>query len=447
MDQTTNPDVGEEIKWDGRSSSVTNQYRTENKVADALSRQQVDQFSGVAALSVVQTDWLEALKQSWHTDPELQGLITDLLSNPVSHEGYSWHQDLLTYKGKLVVGVMGNTEALILQELHGSPVGGHSGTERTYKRVKRSFYWKGMKKEVYKYVSECECDVCQRNKTETVASPGLLQPLPIPTRLWTDISMDFIKGLPLSNGKSVIFVVVDRLSKYVHFMALSHPYTAANVAQTFLDTVYKLHGMPASIVSDRDAIFTSTFWQELFRLQGTTLSLSTSYHPQTDGQTEVVNRCLEVYLRCVAGDRPKTWAQWLPLAEWWFNTTYHSSTKLTPYQALYGQLPPSPIHYIPGSSNIATIEQWGLDRESTLRILKEHLSQAQNRMKQMADKHRTERVFQVGDWVYLRLQPYKQATVQFRANQKLAPDFMAHIKSIRKSPYLSHYQMKMQIVL
>lgn len=92
-----------------------------------------------------------------------------------------------------------------------------------------------MKKEVYKYVSEC--DVCQRNKTETVASLGLLQPLPIPTRLWTDISMDFIEGLPLSNGKSVIFVVVDRLSKYVHFMALSHPYTAANVAQTFLDTV------------------------------------------------------------------------------------------------------------------------------------------------------------------------------------------------------------------
>lgn len=137
-------------------------------------------------------------------------------------------------------------------------------------------------------------------------------------------------------------------------------------------------------------------------------------------------------MRCVVGGRPKTWAQWLPLAEWWFNTTHHSSTKLTPYQVLYGQPPPSPIHYIPGSSNIATVDQWGLDRESTLKLLKEHLSQAQNRMKQLADKHQTERVFQVGDWVYLRLQPYKQATVQIRANQKLAPRFYGPYQIIQK---------------
>lgn len=190
----------------------------DNKVADALSRQELDPFSSAAALSVVQTDWLLDLKQSWSTDRDLKALITDLTNDPTSHEGYSWHHDLLTFNGKLVVGSVGNVKTQILQELHGSPVGGHSGTERTYKRVKRSFDWKGMKKAVFKFVAEC--DVCQRNKTETVASPGLLQPLPIPTRLWTDISMDFIEGLPLSNGKSVIFVVVDRLSKYVHFMAL-----------------------------------------------------------------------------------------------------------------------------------------------------------------------------------------------------------------------------------
>lgn len=210
-----------------------------------------------------------------------------------------------------------------------------------------------MRREIFAFVANC--DTCQRNKTKTVAIPRLLQPLPIPERAWDDISMDFVEGLPNSQGKTVIFVVVDMLSKYAHFMALSHPYTTLEVAQAFMDTVFKLHGMPKSIVSDRDLVFTSGFWQELFKLQGTRLNLSTSYHPQTDGQTEVVNRCLEVYLRCMTGEKPRAWAQWLPLAEWWFNTNYHSATKLTLYQVVYGQLPPSHIHYIPGASNVAAV--------------------------------------------------------------------------------------------
>ena len=193
--------------------------------------------------------------------------------------------------------------------------------------------------------------------------------------------MDFVEGLPNSHGKTVILVVVDRLSKYTHFIALSHPYTAVEVAQAFLDTIYKLHGMPKSIVSDLDPIFTSNFWREMFRLQRTKLNLSTSYHPQTDGQTEVGNRCLEGYLRCMTGDRPKAWAHWLPLAEWWFNTNYHTATKLTPYQVVYGRVPPSHIHYITGVSNMAAVDQWGRDREATLKLLKEYLVQAQNRMK------------------------------------------------------------------
>ena len=133
-------------------------------------------------------------------------------------------------------------------------------------------------------------------------------------------------------GKDVIFVVVDRLSKYAHFMVLSHPFTALDVAQIYLDHVFKLHGMPHSIVSDRDPVFLSQFWQALFSVQGVNLCLSSSYHPQTDGQTEVVNRCLETYLRCMCSHSPMDWCRWLPLAKWWYNTTFHTSTQHTPYE-------------------------------------------------------------------------------------------------------------------
>ena len=126
--------------------------------------------------------------------------------------------------------------------------------------------------------------------------------------------MDFIVGLPKSQEKYVIFVVIDRFSKYAHFMALSHPYTSCSVAQMSLDSIYKLHGLPNSIVSDRDSVFLSHFWQLLFKLLKVDLKMSTSYHPQTDGQTEVVKKCLECFLRCMTGERPKEWVQWLPLA-------------------------------------------------------------------------------------------------------------------------------------
>lgn len=119
--------------------------------------------------------------------------------------------------------------------------------------------------------------------------------------------MDFIDGLPLSQGKTTIFVVMDRLSKYAHFVPISHPYTAVGVAQVFFEQIFRLHGVPQSIICDRDVAFTSAFWKELFLLQGTHFNFTSSYHPQIDGQIEVVNRTLEMYLCCFTGTRPKEW--------------------------------------------------------------------------------------------------------------------------------------------
>jgi hypothetical protein len=180
-----------------------------------------------------------------------------------------------------------------------------------------------------------ECDVCQHNKGETVKSPGTLQSLLIPPAIWWDISMDFIVGLPKSGNKSVIMVVVDRLSKYAHFCALQHPFATSIVGQLFMDQSFNLHVLPHSIVSDRDPTFTSNFWPELFNLQGIQLHLNTTYHPQIDGQTKVVYKCLETYLRCFASERKNQWAQWLPLAERWYNTSYHTTTCMTPFESLW----------------------------------------------------------------------------------------------------------------
>jgi hypothetical protein len=134
-----------------------------------------------------------------------------------------------------------------------------------------------MKKDILHFVIESE--VFQHNKGETIKSPRTLQPLPIPTSIWTKISMDFIVGLPKYRNKSIILVVVYHLSKYSHFCALPHPFTQALVAQVFLDQIFKLHGMPTSIVSDCDPTFTRTFWKELFKLQGTQLNMRIGYHP------------------------------------------------------------------------------------------------------------------------------------------------------------------------
>jgi hypothetical protein len=337
----------------------------------------------------------EELKEINVADPNLIALHQKLQAQPELMTNYKVRDGLLFFKGRIVIPPKSPLKHEILHEFHASKLAGHSGILRTLKRLAQNFFWEAMKTDVQVFVSEC--DVCQRNKIEACSPAGLLQPLPIPNQVWEDISIDFIDGLPMSAGKNSILVVVDRLTKYGHFFALSHPYSAKKIAEIFVSGVMKHHGVPRSIVSDRDPIFLSSFWKEFFKLQDTSLKMSSAYHPQTDGQTEVVNRCIEQYLRCFTSQCPKVWESFLPWAKYWYNTSFHESTGTTPFQALYGRAPPRLVNYLVGTSPVSKVDHNLKNRDELLRDLKSHLHNSNNRMKQYADAKRREVKFQVGD--------------------------------------------------
>lgn len=314
--------------------------------------------------------------------------------------------------------------------MHTSAVGGHSGIPVTYRRLKQYFHWPSMKQDVQTFVSSCT--ICLRAKPDRTKSPGLLHPLPVPTAAWSLITMDFIEGLPTSGGMNTILVVIDKFTRYGHFIPLRHPFTAASVAKLFLNHVYRLHGMPTSIMTDRDRIFTSHFWQALFKLADVQLNMSSAYHPQTDGQTERVNQCLETFLRCFVHSCPTQWLHWLALAEYWYNTSFHSALGRTPFEALYGYTPRAFGVSAATTTPITDLQSWLQDRDLMQRLIRQHLLRARQRMKSQADKGRTERQFSVGDWVYVKLQPYVQSSLAARAHQKLSFKFFGPYKIISK---------------
>ncbi|KAJ4753877.1 polyprotein [Rhynchospora pubera] len=342
----------------------------ENKVADALSRRvEPDSSASVQlmAVSEIIPDWITEVKQSYIHDAWAIDLLEKLQEGALTGSNYSLQEGVLRYKHRICVGESHQWRDKLLKEMHASSLGGHSGILGTYQRLKSTFYWPHMKQSVHDFVKHCQ--VCQMAKGEHVSSPGLLQPLPIPAEAWTSISMDFIMGLPRSEGKDVILVIVDGLTKYAHFLSLSHPFKAMDVAQLFLDNVYKLHGLPSNIVSDRDAIFTSKFWKELLLKIRVQLNMSTAYHPQSDGQTERVNQCLETYLRCMA---------------------------------LYGYPPPQLPMGTPSKSSVEAVNQV------------------------------CERQFDVGAWIYLKIQPYRQLSVQGNNNKKLGLKYYGPFQIMEK---------------
>ncbi|KAI2665208.1 Transposon Tf2-9 polyprotein [Labeo rohita] len=280
-----------------------------------------------------------------------------------------------------------------------SAPGGAPGVQRTTHFISRAFWWRTLRRDVQEYV--LACNICARSKNPNAPSTGELQPLPIPKRPWTHISVDFVSGLPESQGKNTILTIVDRFSKAVHLVALSGLPSAKTTAELILEHVVRLHGFPQDIVSDRGPQFTAKFWQAFCRLVGTTSSLSSGFHPQTNGQTERANQQLERFLRCFTSEHQRSWASYLVWAELSNNLHTSTATGLSPFEVCYGFQPPIFEHQEP-EVEVPSAQQlvrrcrrlWNHARAAIQKANRRYVVQHRRR-------HPPGRLFHVGDRVYL----------------------------------------------
>jgi hypothetical protein len=307
------------------------------------------------------------------------------------------------YKGsKVVVPADEGIRRTIMEELHDCPLAAHRGISKTTERVRRYFHWPTLIEDVQEYVRSCPA--CQRNKPSNQQPAGLLQPIPVPTQRWQQVTMDLITQLPASQqGNDSILVVVDRLSKFARFIPCKTTSTAADIAQLFLQHVVCNHGLPATIISDRDQRWSGTFWRALTNQLGTRLALSTSYHPQTDGQTERTNRTLEEMLRAYVNEQQDNWESLLPLMQFAYNDSESDTTGHTPFFLLHGEHPRSPLAAVlPPDDTVPAAEEFVAGIKTALDAARASINSAQERQKRYADQKRRELEFQAGDPVYLK---------------------------------------------
>jgi hypothetical protein len=348
---------------------------------------------------VADQDILARVKAGYSLDSTLSPF---LLHPSPKNSSYELQDGMLWTEGQRIV--VPNDPILrtkILSECHDTPLSGHMGVAKTLKSLARHFYWPHMIEDVKKYVGTCL--ECQSNKATNLLPAGLLQPLPIPTRRWETVSLDLITQLPRTKGgNDCIAVFVDMLSKMTHYAATTTTVTAAQLAKIFFAEVVRHHGIPTSLVSDRDARFTSKFWRELWRLLGTKLRLSSSYHPQTDGQTERANRTLEQVLRAYVSSHLDDWDTHLIAAEIAVNNSVQESTGFSPFYLNSGQHPLLPLSQLISTAaqqntTVPAATEMLKNLQDDLTAVQQNIKRAQQRQSKAANKHRRAVVWKEGD--------------------------------------------------
>ncbi|GJS20540.1 putative reverse transcriptase domain-containing protein [Tanacetum coccineum] len=349
-----------------------------NVVADALSRKSRPKPLRVRALVMtiglnlpvqILNAQVEARKEENYGTEDLCGMI----NNPEPRA-----DGTLCLKNRSWIPCFGNLRALIMHESHKSKYSIHPGSDKMYQDLKKLYWWPNMKAEIATYVSKCM--TCAKVKAEYQKPSGLLVQPVIPVWKWENITMDFVTKLPKTmSGQDTIWVIVDRLTKSAHFLPMKEIDTMEKLTRQYLKEVVSRHGVPVSIISDRDSKFTSYFWKSLNEALGTQLDMSTTYHPQIDGQSERTIHTLEDMLRACVMDFGKGWDKHLPLIEFSYNNSYHTSIKAAPFKALYGRKFQSPICW----AEVGDAQLTGLEiiRETTEKII-----QIKHRLQASRDK-------------------------------------------------------------
>ena len=318
----------------------------------------------------------------------------------VDNEGNTFQDGLLLNNQGLIYVPDNGSRLMILKSCHDSITAGHFGEKKTIELVSRDFWWPKYRAYIKDYIRTCE--ICKRAKKPRHRPFGMLQPLPVPTRPWKDISLDLIVELPCSKNFDSILTIVDRLTKMAHLIPCTKSIDAPATAKVFFENIFRLHGIPSTITSDRGSVFASKFWKRLFKLLGTKINLSTAYHPQTDGQTERVNQVIEQYLRCFVNYQQDDWVDLLPTMEFTYNNTIHSSIGHSPFYANYG-FHPTFDPQLPNESKVPAAEEHIKNLQDLSELLREEMTKAQQSFKEYADRHRMEAhpSIQVGKRVWL----------------------------------------------
>ena len=356
------------------------------------------------------TDLVDRIRQANLTESSLQALRAQ--ASTLDEDCFSLKDGLLLFKGRLVVPDVGQLRGLLIREVHDQVSVGHPGRNKTVQLVSEHYYWRGLHASVERYVRNCHA--CQKSQTPKDKTPGLLRPLQVPDRPWQHVTMDLCEFNTDKHGYNNVFVVIDRLSKQAISIPCHKSLDATEMAKLYTYHVYRYFGAPESIVSNRGPQFISRFWNEFQRILGTKVILTSPYHPQSDGQTEIYNRYLQQRLRPFVNHYQDNWSELLPMMDYAQLTLPHDSLGgMTPYQVIFGQPPRRPWDYerpVPANEDRPIVEQARIAAdlmEDARKTAVKFLHESKAGMEARVNPHRRQANFTVGQSVYVNVKHLK----------------------------------------
>ena len=417
----------------------------ENGIADGLSRRPDLEITAVHMLRE-DNEFLNQARQNYKTDHYFAAVYRALKEPEVpvqkdlatKAKRFRLNNGLLYYvngkEPRLCIPRSKDLYRQLIKENHDSQISGHLGFDATLSRL-QPFYWPRMDKTVSQYVSTC--DTCQRIKDRTQLKYGLLYPHDVPPHPFHTVSLDLITTLPKTGrGNDAILVIICKLSKFTYLFPLKeHKSSAQEIAKLYFETIFRHHGLPYVIVSDRDPRFTSSFWQELFKITGTKLNMTSANHPEGDGETERRNRTVEQILRAYTNYKQDNWDLLLPYVEFAINSSKQSSTSKSPMNIVFGHEPATPNYLVNpnyNSSQINSVNDFIIQHRNTIQMVQDALTKSQDEMAAYANKSRRHIEFSVGDKVLVNAKQLSDDYERNRESRKLNVRWLGPYEIIQK---------------